>query len=185
MTAATPAPSWPEVHRHFEAALPRMDNVFRFRLRRLPRGRRDDALAEARAAAWVAWHGLIRRGKDPRAVGPTGIANNVARFVQAGRRLGVHLIHLDHDTTTDGGARHDTWRHWLAADPRADPADEAAFRLDFAVWLGRLTPRKRQMAELLALGHETSVVAGMLGVTPGAVSQARAWLYASWQAFQA
>ena len=40
------------------------------------------------------------------------------------------------------------------------------------------------MAELLAQGHETGVVARMLGVTPGAVSQARTWLSASWERFQ-
>jgi hypothetical protein len=203
--AATPAPPWPEAHRQFEAALPRMDHVFRFRLRRLPRGRHEDALAEARAAAWAAWHGLIRRGKDPRAVGPTGIANNVARFVNAGRRLGtgtagraardvydprarrlgVKLLRLDHGTGADGAPRSDAWREWLAEDHRVNPADEAAFRIDFAAWLGRLPARKRQMAELLALGHQTGGVARRLGVTPGAVSQTRAWLGASWQAFQA
>jgi hypothetical protein len=47
-----------------------------------------------------------------------------------------------------------------------------------------LPERKRQMAELLAEGHETGVVARMLGVTPAAVSQSRAWLESSWRAFQ-
>jgi hypothetical protein len=37
---------------------------------------------------------------------------------------------------------------------------------------------------LLAAGHTTGGVAGLLGVTPGAVSQARARLMASWLAFQ-
>jgi hypothetical protein len=40
------------------------------------------------------------------------------------------------------------------------------------------------MAELLAEGHETGVVARMLDVTPAAVSQSRTWLEASWRAFQ-
>ena len=40
------------------------------------------------------------------------------------------------------------------------------------------------MAELLVEGHETGVVSRMLGVTPGAVSQSRTWLEASWRAFQ-
>ena len=35
-----------------------------------------------------AWHGLIRKGKDPLAVGVTGIANNAIRYVRNGRRVG-------------------------------------------------------------------------------------------------
>ena len=48
----------------------------------------EEAVAEARAAAWSAWHGLIRKGKDPLAVGVTGIANNAIRYVRNGRRVG-------------------------------------------------------------------------------------------------
>ena len=40
----------------------------------LPPARRAEALADARAAAWHAWHGLLRRGLDPVAIGVTGIA---------------------------------------------------------------------------------------------------------------
>src|SRR3954468_8328198 len=47
-----------------------------------------EALAEARAAAWHAWHGLLRRGKDPLAVGVHGIANNAIRYVRNRRKLG-------------------------------------------------------------------------------------------------
>ena len=49
---------------------------------------REEAVAEARAAAWSAWHGLIRRGKDPLAVGVTAIAINAIRYVRNGRRVG-------------------------------------------------------------------------------------------------
>jgi hypothetical protein len=48
----------------------------------------EEALAEARAAAWSAWHGLIRKGKDPLAIGVTGIAMNAIRYVRNGRRVG-------------------------------------------------------------------------------------------------
>ena len=52
-------------------------------------------------------------------------------------------------------------------------------------WLGTLPPRKRQLAELLAEGHETGVVAGMVGVSSGRVSQVRHELAESWREFQA
>src|SRR3954468_24588831 len=116
-----------------------------------------EALAEARAAAWHAWHGLLRRGKDPLEVGVHGIANNAIRYVRNRRKLGCgtsgrgaldvyhpraqkrdgfRLISLDAgddaevEDTTPGA-----WREWLAEDNRVSPADEAAFRIDFESWL--------------------------------------------------
>lgn len=70
----------------------------------------------------------------------------------------------------------------FAARDNANPARLVAFKLDFQQWLADLNPRARQMAELLAMGHETHVVAEMLGVTPGAVSQWRRRLQDSWYA---
>jgi hypothetical protein len=40
------------------------------------------------------------------------------------------------------------------------------------------------VAELLGGGLRTGEVACLLGVTAGAVSQARAWLASSWERFQ-
>ncbi len=203
MSIASPTASdLPPAQRAFVAELPRIDNVLRFAFRRLPRHCRDDAIADGRAAAWHAWAGLARRGRDPLEVGPAGIAANAARYVRGGRRLGTgcratgvdvyqsraqakagfSLFSLDSTPGADEAGA--SWRDWSAAGKRCTPADEACFRLDFAEWMGRLPARKRHAAELLAEGHATGEVARRLGVTPGAVSQARAWLGASWQAFQ-
>jgi hypothetical protein len=76
------------------------------------------------------------------------------------------------------------WREWLASSNKLTPADQAIFRLDFEAWLSTLTERKRRTAELLAAGHETSVVARMIGVSAAAISQARPSLALSWQQFQ-
>jgi hypothetical protein len=202
--AALAAAIWPALHRQFEAALPQMDNTIRFQFRRWPRGRRADAIADARAAAWYAWHGLLTRGRDPMAVGPTGIAFNACRYVKLGRRLGTgscgrraadvyhrragqlgpRVISLDSEPGEGPGRDQDAWRAWPAADNRCTPADEAAFRLDFAAWLQALPPRKRRVAVLLAEGYTTGEVAALLGVTPGAVSQSRTWLAESWRQLQ-
>jgi hypothetical protein len=205
MPVALSQTPWPVVHQQFQAALPRMDNAIRFQFRRWPRRWRAEAIADARAAAWLAWRGLLARGRDPQAVGPTGIAYNACRYVKAGRRLGTgaggraaidvynprarrrlgsQLISLDVPPGQGPGRGPDTWRCWLAGDNRYTPADEAAFRLDFTAWLGALPPRKRRAAELLAEGYATGEVAALLGVTPGAVSQARTWLAGSWRRFQ-
>ena len=194
-----------DAHRQFEAALPAIDNTLRFQFRRLPRARRAEAIADARAACWHAWYGLLRRGKDPLAVGPTGIAFNATRYVKAGRKLGccatgrsaidvydpralrrvgLKLVSLDRKVGDELGEKSDAWREWLAEDNSVSPADEAAFRLDFQAWLEALPHKKRRIAGLLAEGHETGVVAGMVGVSPGRVSQVRLELAESWREFQ-
>src|SRR4051812_29466693 len=200
------AASLSAVHQQFEAALPAVTDAARYAFRRRRPQDRDEAVADARAAAWSAWHGLIARGKDPVEVGVHGIAANAIRYVRNGRRVGhrgggrgsmdvyhpraqavrgfqlVGIDTIEEPNTLDSS---ESWRQWVAGDNRVSPADEAAFRLDFAAWLANLPTRKRQMAGLLVEGHETGVVARRLGVTPGAVSQSRAWLEASWRAYQA
>ena len=141
-----------------------------------------------------AWHGLLERGKDPVAVGVSGIAANAVRARQerppvgnrGGGRGAMDVYHFkgrrrpagsrSSASTRDAGrsrvrARTPGGSGW-PADNRVGPADEAAFRVDFAAWLAGLPARKRRVAELLAEGHGTGEVAGLLGVTPGAVSQA-------------
>ena len=73
---------------------------------------------------------------------------------------------------------------WVANDHRATPADHAAFLIDFEDWLGRLSERRRQSAELLAQGFGTLEVAQQVGLSPGAISQARTALERNWKAFQ-
>ena len=186
-------------HRDFESALPHMEKVYTYQLRRTPARHRAEAIAEARAATWAAWHGLLRRGRDPVAVGPTGIATRSCLPVKTGRRLaGARLDVLDPRARRRTGVKvlslgrgagaaqaPESWRGWVAEDNRVSPADEACFRIDFRAWLERLPARRRTVAILLAEGNTTGEVARAVGVTPGAVSQARAWLEASWGAFQA
>jgi hypothetical protein len=200
------AASLTAAHRRFEAALPAMDKDYSYPCRRWPQPRRAEAIAEARAATWAAWHGLIRRGQDPTDVGPTGIATRCCLPVLKGRKvgnlargrgcldildrrarrvLGVKVLRLDRRGAAGQGAAPEGWRAWLAEDHRVGPADEACFRVDFQGWLDRLPGRKRTIALLLAGGESTGAVAGAMGVSPGAISQARAWLEASWGAFQA
>jgi len=199
--ASPPRPAWPTVHQAFDAALPRIDAVLRFQFRHWPRARREEAVAEARAAAWGAWHGLIRRGRDPVAVGVTAIAANVCRGVRKGRKVGNPTVGRGARDVQHPGVRRQlglrvipfeevagppsgSWQDWLAEDHRVGPAEEACFRLDFAAWLGGLPVRKRRVAELLAVGHGTVEVAQLVGVTPAAISQARVALARSWREFQ-
>jgi hypothetical protein len=185
----------------FTATLKAVEDAARHAFRRLPRQDREEALAAARAAAWGAWAGLLRRGKDPVEVGVHAIANNAVRYVKSGRKLGnptcgrgardvwhprahralgLRVVSFEELAGPPPGS----WQQWLAEDNRVTPADEACFRLDFAAWLGGLPEKKRRVAELLAEGHEPGLVARMVGVSPARVSQLRTELAGSWEAFQ-
>src|SRR6516164_4635371 len=186
-------------HEQFEALLPKIKESARFAFRGLNPSDRQEAVADVCAAAWSAWHGLINRGKDPLEVGPMGILTNAIRYVRSGRRVG---------NPGSGRGRMDLWNHraqralgfrlislgsarregalrsWVANDHRSTPADHAAFLLDFREWLDRLPERRRTSAELLSQGYGTKEVADQLGVTPGAISQARTELAKNWDKFQ-
>jgi hypothetical protein len=186
-------------HEQFEALLPKFKESARYAFRALSRGDRDEAIADVCAAAWSAWHGMIKRGKNPLDVGPCGILANAIRYVRNGRRVGnpgsgrgrmdpwhrktqrrcgFELVSLD-AAQRDGDAK-----AWVANDHRSTPADHAAFLIDFEDWLGRLPERRRLTAELLSQGFGTVEVARQVGLTPGAVTQARAALARNWSEFQ-
>ena len=191
----------------FAATLSAVEAAVRFHFRkRLRPDEFEEAMAEAMAAAWSSWHGLVGRGKDPVEVGVHGIASNAIRHVRNGRRIGnrssgrggmdvyhskaqarcgYKLVSLDgEDVADDEGTSREVWRDWLAEDCRVTPADEACFRVDFEGWLAGLTDRKRRIVELLAEGHDGAAVARLIGVTPGRVCQVRAELEVHWSAFQ-
>ena len=185
----------------FTATMKAVEDAARYAFRRRRRQDREEALAEARAAAWSAWRGLIRKGKDPVEVGVTGIANNAVRNVRQGRRVGNRTcgrgaMDIQHPRVRRAlglrvvafaelaGPPPRSWQQWLAEDNRVTPADEACFRLDFAAWLGGLPEKKRRVAELLAEGHEGVVVARLVGIAQSRVTQLRHELEASWLAFQ-
>ena len=186
-------------HEQFEALLPRIEEAAKFAFRALNPSDRDEAVADVCAAVWSAWHGLIKRGKDPMEIGPFGILNNGIRYVRNGRRVG---------NPGSGRGRIDLWNHraqraiglrmvslasaqaqgklraWVANDHRSTPADHAAFLIDFEAWLGRLPERRRLSAEMLAQGYGTTEVALQVGVSPAAISQARTELARNWHEFQ-
>ena len=75
------------------------------------------------------------------------------------------------------------WREIVVEDKTAGPAEIAATRIDFDEWLGRLSTRKREIAETLALGETTGKTARRFAMSPGRVSQLRRELMDSWQTF--
>jgi hypothetical protein len=186
-------------HRPFEEFIPKIKEAARFAFRSLNPSDRAEAVADVLAATWSSWHGLIRRGKNPLEVGPHGILTNAIRYVRNGRRVG---------NRGSGRGRMDLWNHraykthgirlvslafaqrgrelkaWVANDHRSTPADHAAFLIDFQDWLSRLSERRRLSAELLSQGYSALEVARQVGLTPSAITQARAALAKNWSEFQ-
>jgi hypothetical protein len=191
-------------HEQFEAALPAIQRSAHYLFRHRRRDR-DELLAELTACCWKAWRGLLERGKDPLAVGISGIIGWAARHALKGRRIGnrgggrgaldvlnrraktagqYRVVSYDSGPANRSGSEPAPWKEWLTMDNRVSPADEAAFRLDFSTWLASLPPRRRRTAELLAEGYGTREVAQQVGLSAAAVSQARLWLEKSWGKFQ-
>jgi DNA-directed RNA polymerase specialized sigma24 family protein len=186
-------------HEQFVAFLPKIKEAARFAFRTRNPADREEAVADVCAAAWSAWRGLIRRGKNPLEVGPFGILTNAIRYVRKGRRVG---------NPSSGRGRMDLWHRkaqrrggfklvslaaarqdgdlkaWVANDHKSTPADHAAFLIDFEDWLSRLPERRRLSAELLSRGFGTNEVARQVGLTPAAITQARAALARNWSDFQ-
>ena len=71
----------------------------------------------------------------------------------------------------------------LAA-PDHNPADVAAFRIDFAEWLATWQGMKRAILEALAVGDKTGEVAARFNISPGRVSQLRREYEDSWRVLE-
>ncbi len=157
---------------------------------------REDLTSEVIARAYLFFAALAKRGQLDRAL-PTPLAHFAIGQVRAGRRVGSRLTvrdvlsrHARHQKGFDVERldyfddQEDCWREVLLEDKRATPADIAICRLDFAAWLRTLKAKIRKVALALACGETTTAVAKMFGLTPARISQIRAWLRESWEAFQ-
>jgi hypothetical protein len=95
------------------------------------------------------------------------------------RKKGIVVERLDRYDAGENG-----WREAVVQDTRSAPVtDVVAFRIDFADWLGRLSRRKRRIAELLALGNRAKAVSQRFRVSEARTAQLRRELAASWAAF--
>ena len=183
-------------HAEFLTMLPAIRRSAQVSFRKLPPELRHDLIEEVVANSYVAFARLVERGEADRALA-TPLARYAIAQIRVGRRVGSRLRigdalstyaqfrkqfsveRLDQFSEEKG-----CWGEILVEDKRATPADVAAWRIDFAEWLRRLTARLRKIALALAVGETTSAAARMFGVTPARISQLRQWLKRSWEAFQ-
>ena len=180
----------------FENLLPAIRKQAQVAFLSHPHEEREELIAEVVANAFCAFHRLVQRGKTEVAYA-TPLAWYAIRQVRDGRRVGTKLnIHdvssrycqqtkeITVDRLDQFDPEQDSWQEVLVEDRQATPADIAVTRIDFAVWLRRLSRQRRQIAKVLARGETTKVTAKRFGLTAGRISQMRREFQEAWQTFQ-
>jgi hypothetical protein len=175
---------------------PAIQRFARVAFRHLDPASREEAVAEAIAAALVAYRRLVELGRQHIAYA-TPLARYAVLHVLSGRHVGGRQNHTD--VLSKSAQRRHGFRveslsranrdgtHWVeklvTEDRRATPAEVAATRIDFRSWLATLSSRDRRLAKLLATGETTGEAARRFGVTPGRISQLREHFRRSWERF--
>jgi hypothetical protein len=204
MTLLTRSPSANAISRttagEFLELLPRIERHARLVFRALPLVEREEAVAEAVAAAFVTFRRLRARGLDPAHAFPSLIARYAALHVKDGRQVGSRRSSKDvlspqaqrkhgfrveflplttrrphEDLYGEGrGQRHlDVYEERLHDNHRTPPPEQAAFRVDFPEFLDSLSRRDRRLATYLSLGHSAKAAANRFGLSAGRVTQLR------------
>jgi len=157
---------------------------------------KDEWIAETIALAWSWYCQLLRQGKEA-VVFPSVLASYAARCVRRGRRLcGQEKLH---EVLSTAAQRHhgyaverlpdvetlttSPYQEALADNTQSPVPDQAAFRIDFATWLRRLSQRERDLIADMARSERTRDLARRYGLSPGRISQLRRALHADWQHF--
>jgi hypothetical protein len=179
----------------FQTMMPGVSAALAAAFRRFRPEQKEDALQEALANAFTAFAGLWERGRQDLAF-PSVLARYAVAQWFGGRRVGGRLNSYDVLSPyaqrrkrfyVERLDRYDpqqaAWREAVVEDRQTPVPDQVAFRIDFPDWLHQLSRRDRRIAETLAQGEATSVVARRYRLTPGRVSQIRRELRDSWQRF--
>ena len=180
-------------HATFLKYLPAVQTHAAFKFRHLSAVEREEAIAEATAAAFLNIHNCVRNGKSQN-LHPSTVAKYAVLHVRSGKhvgggrdrakdvlspraqsRQGFQVLGLPWDSPHAYDCMKDStapaWRDRLQEDRRANVADLAAIRLDLSEFLRRQHDRTRRALAMLAAGYRQVDVAEKLGVTPAAVCQ--------------
>jgi hypothetical protein len=203
MTASlNPVPA----HAMFLGLVSAIERRVRFVLRGRSPADRDEALAESVATAFAAQARLAARGRDGVRDFPGALVDYAVLSAKAGRllsgtsltdvlsplarrRRGFRVESLSCLWAREVPGRRDRHRPGglddrLRDNTRTAVPDQAAFRIDFPVFLAKLSPRDRALAEFLALGNSGQAAADQFGLTAGRVSQLRRIWLDRWQRSQ-
>jgi hypothetical protein len=194
----------------FLQLIPIVERQARFAFRGRPEADREEAAAEAVAAAYASYVGLKARGRNPVRDFPTALAAYAVLHVKAGRQMGSRNnstdalsplaqrkrgfrveplpnsfgVARDRLQSTNDRRRQDEFEEHLRDNTRSAVPDQAAFRIDFPAFLAELGPRDRTLARFLALSNSAQVAADRFGLSEGRVSQLRKTWREWWCRFQ-
>lgn len=198
------------LHAHFLAILPRIQTHAQIHFRHLRcSGKREDAIAEVIAVAWKWFVRATQQGKDVNEFVMT-LADYAVRHVRSGRKVwgqdrakdvlspraqqtkrfkvetlncstrrGFEKIHSD----PHGQDNMDVMEERLKDNTQSPVPDQAAFRMDYPLWLSQLGARNRAIAEDMTLDLGTFELADKHKVSPGRISQLRREFCKDWQRF--
>jgi len=167
--------------RMFLKMLPKIDKIGR----RCFHGRHDadDRLQDLRGLIWQALLRCIESGNDR--FTESTLIYYACRQVRSGRGLcRASTASIDGRRAHDVGRRAVTMAEFI--DPREDPADIAAFRIDVPEWIAALPASlRRTLLAILQAGPDGrgKDIAEDLGVSQARVSQRRRELVAHWERF--
>ena len=189
--------SRPGSQEEFLRILPRVQRHAQCCFRHLGAEAQEEAVAQAMALAFAAFRRLQEQGKDPFAF-PSKLATIAVKQVQAGRSLGNRQSRTDilspatqrrwgfqvQSLAPQRAEDPESWHEAVVDNTQTPPADAAAFRMDFRQWLASLTPRHRQLVDLLTLSYTPTQVARQLQMSRSRISQLRKAFARQWYASQ-
>ena len=191
---------------HFLKLLPAVQAHARSKFRNLPDVDREEALAEATAAAFLNFNIAVRHNKA-NTVTPGTLARFAVLHVKAGRHVGgsqdrrkdvlsrsaqrrnrfrvyslpdarVHGYDCMKDPTLP------VWKAVLMDDRRTPVPDQVSFRRDWSSFLAKQSDRTRTALAMLGAGFKQNEVAERLNVTAPAICQRIRKARREWQNFQ-
>ena len=199
------------LHDQFLTLLPIVERHARVIFRGLPAVEREEAIAEAVAAAFTAYRRLRERGidavrefpsmiatyavlhvKDDRHVGGNSSSTD-ALSPKAQRKHGFHVEPLPISTrraydevsgSVNGQRQMDAFEERLQENRQTPIPEQAAFRIDFPQFLHSLSQRDRRLATYLSLGHTGKEAAEKFRLSPGRVTQLRQGWCREWRVLQ-
>ena len=195
--AAGSTVSSPGSQEDFLRILPRVQQHAQCYFRHLGAEAQEEAVAQATALAFAAFRRLQEQGKDPFAF-PSQLATIAVKQVRAGRSLGSRQSSTDilspasqkrwgfqvQGLAPRRTADRERWQEAVVDNTQTSPAEAAAFRMDFRQWLGSLTPRNRQLVDLLTLSYTPTQAARQLQLSRSRISQLRKAFARHWYASQ-